>query len=360
MNETSTPEIRWLARSDWAEWDHFASQHPLGSLVHTSAWRAVIEESLPHIRGELCALIDPADGSILAGVPVYLVRSILLGNRLVSIPFATLSDPLFRTDSDFPLFCNALRDASDTRRIGRIEVRYSKSSPPDELSQWHIDAGFKHHTLRLDRAEPDILAATHPRAVRAMIQRGEKAGLTFRFDATETALRTFYRLFLRTRRRIALPPIPLAFFLSLHRHFASSGALTIALVEHSGIPVGAGLILKHRDMTTIEYLGDAAEWRREGVNQCLYWGVIRAAIREGRREFSFGRTANSNQGLLRYKRRWGTEEHDLRALIHTRRKSTANPVQHDSTARRAVRSLCAFAPMPVYRLIGYTCYRHMG
>jgi hypothetical protein len=113
-------------------------------------------------------------------------------------------------------------------------------------------------------------------------------------------------------------------------------------------------------MSAFEYLGDCIEQRRDGANQLLYWGAILDAIREGREAFSFGRTAASNEGLLEYKRRWGTSESDLKTLISPWGQSVPGALREDCWKYRLVRWLSANAPMPLYRLLGHFCYRHMG
>jgi hypothetical protein len=64
------------------------STHPLGLVYHLSAWKFVLDDTFPHIRGKFLVLSDAATGEIQAGLPVYAVKSWLLGNRTVSVPFA--------------------------------------------------------------------------------------------------------------------------------------------------------------------------------------------------------------------------------------------------------------------------------
>ena len=90
---------RWLDDSDRVRWDAFVDAHPLGGLAQTSAWQRLLEGSFSHIHGRICAMVDDESQAIVAGIPVYTVRSWLLGNRVVSVPFATLSDPLV-SDAD--------------------------------------------------------------------------------------------------------------------------------------------------------------------------------------------------------------------------------------------------------------------
>src|SRR5262245_12400266 len=86
--------IERLPESDFAEWDEFVQHHEWGLVGHLSGWKRAIEETFAHIRGQVLVLRSSDTGAILAGIPVYEVESRFVGNRTVSIPFATLCDPL--------------------------------------------------------------------------------------------------------------------------------------------------------------------------------------------------------------------------------------------------------------------------
>jgi hypothetical protein len=89
--------VQWLSQDHEPEWDDFVLRHPLGSLYHTSEWKRVIEKAFTHIRGRFLVLRDGDSEEILGGLPVYRVSSWLLGRHLVSVPFATVCDPLVTT-----------------------------------------------------------------------------------------------------------------------------------------------------------------------------------------------------------------------------------------------------------------------
>jgi hypothetical protein len=74
-------------------WDAFVANHPYGWVCHLSRWGSLIERCFKHIRAHFLADFDER-GEIVGGLPIYEVRSHLTGNRLVSIPYATLCDPL--------------------------------------------------------------------------------------------------------------------------------------------------------------------------------------------------------------------------------------------------------------------------
>ena len=79
-------------------WDPFVENHPYGWICHLSGWKHVLEKSFKQMKGYYLTLED--NNRIKAALPIYEIKSIITGKRLVSIPFATLSDPLVTEPND--------------------------------------------------------------------------------------------------------------------------------------------------------------------------------------------------------------------------------------------------------------------
>ena len=131
-------------------WDKFVENHPFGWIYHLSGWKKVLEQSFNHMKGYYFALIDENDG-IKAGLPIYEVKSWLTGNRLVSIPFATLCNPLISTSEEMTELLKAVMEFSRDRNISYLEIRtlFSTSlvQASDKLNR--TDA-YMHNYLPLD------------------------------------------------------------------------------------------------------------------------------------------------------------------------------------------------------------------
>src|ERR1700691_3462068 len=94
--------IHWISPDEYGEWDAFVTRHPLGLVYHLSSWQKVLDSAFEHIRGQFLVLRDER-GEIQAGLPIYTVKSWLLKDRTVSVPFATMCDPLISSKQDFDL-----------------------------------------------------------------------------------------------------------------------------------------------------------------------------------------------------------------------------------------------------------------
>ena len=93
-------------------WDKFVENHPFGWICHLSGWKQVLEKSFKHMKGYYFALLDNS-GNIQAALPIFEVKSWLTGNRLVSIPFATLCDPLISKSEEMAILLEAVLEYSE-------------------------------------------------------------------------------------------------------------------------------------------------------------------------------------------------------------------------------------------------------
>ena len=354
--------IHWLSPAELGEWDAFVARHPLGLVYHLSSWQRVLETAFKHIRGRFLVLRDRG-GQIQAGLPVYTVESWLLGNRTVSVPFATMCDPLISTKEEFNLLWPAIEDASKQDRSRRIEIRTKRISADCMPGLLTASATYKHHYLPLGESTDALFRSFDKTTIRQRVEQARRAGVIVEERQDEQSLSTLHAFLVATRQRRALPPMPFGFFQAMHRSLGPD-RIALYLAMHDKKPVGGLLILKFKDLWTAEYSGTADDAPR-GSAPFLYWETIQRAKSSGAGCFSFGRTSLDNTGLLDHKRRWSTVEEDLVDFVF-RRGST--PAQGHDNPNNGILALCGtaaqllqrYAPPVVQKYIGDFAYRHLG
>ena len=353
-------DTEWLKHDDEvAEWDAFVERHPFGWLSQLSCWRDILERSFRHIRGRFLVLRD-GSGEITAGVPVYSVESRFLKNRLVSVPFATLCDPLISTKEEMSRLLPCLQDACRETGNATLELRTLHS----DLSPGFPDLGsfrfYKHHYLVLDRSPDELFKRFQRSTIRKVISRAIRNGISIEEGSTAADLATFYEFLVCSRRDLGLPLIPFRFFQSMWDVLKPRGQLLLLLARCEGQIIGAILSLRHREIFSAEFIGDNPEFRWLGVNRLLYWESIKSACADGYKVFSFGRTSPGNTGLMDYKGRWGTTVGDLPVFVYPRKTFKGGEKKKASFSYAVARTLLRKTPYPLYRLFGELCYRHMG
>ncbi len=296
-------------------------------------------------------------------MPVYTVKSWLLGNRISSLPFSSFCDPLIASTAQFNLLLPELERERRRTRGGAVEVRATKTVPYLEGTAAEPSSTYKHHYLPLGRDLDEIFQSFANSSIRQKIRQAERAGVVVEERNDEEGLRICHSILTLTRTRRSLPVLPYPFFQAMGQWLRPQH-LKVFLAYQGGKPVAFHLILRFRDMWISEYSGNTDD-ALNGVNQILYWDSIKRAHADGATTFSFGRTSSSNEGLLSYKRRWAPEEEDLMEFTLAGRTGRGEkwarkkPREH-SFGYTLMRKVLANAPPPVSRLIGNYCYRHLG
>jgi hypothetical protein len=358
-----TYSAQWLSQAHEAEWDTFVLKHPLGSVYHTREWKRVIEQAFTHIRGRFLVLREGGSGPIQGGLPIYRVSSWLLGNRVASVPFATVCNPLVSTLEEWDVLVPELERERDRTKSKKLMIRAVLSAgqlPPSFESK----SLFRHHALPLDRDFDDLCRRFDKQSVRQKAEKARKAGVIVEERSDKEGLVVSHSLLATTRRRHGLPPMPYGFFEAIQSNLRPEH-LKIFLAYQNAKPIACHLVLIFKDQWMSEYSGNA-DGVISGVNQLLYLETVRQACAHGARKFSFGRTSIHNEGLLSYKRRWGTVEEKL--TDYTLRRDHGNKIQardnpslsEDPRVYALWKKVIAKAPLPVCKMIGNFCYRHLG
>ena len=340
------------------QWDEFVLAHPLGWLCHHSGWKRVLDRSFGHMKGHYLAIIQ--NGEIKAALPVYEVRSWLLGHRLISVPFATLCDPLVTSPAEMNTLVEETFNLMRSVRASSIEIKTLSSSTLVNNDNLSSNLYHKYHYMRLGDP-PELLMKNFDRScVRQKIAKAMKSNLTLEECRSEEDLRAFHKLHALTRKeRQGLPPKPYILFESLWQVFSPTNNVSILLCRWRDRIIAGVMLFKFRDRISIEI----AAYDTKLVHLCpmhfLIWHSIQMAYREGYKILDFGSTPFLDKGLMDFKKRWATTVCDLVNFNHPRRESQHHE-RVESAGYKIVQSILRRAPDAVVSTIGRFVYHHLG
>lgn len=268
-------------------WDKFVESHPFGWICHLSGWRKVLEESFTHLKGYFLALIN-REGEIKAGLPIYEIRSWLTDHRLVSIPFATLCDPLISTKEEMEILFNAAIILLRRCNASYIEIRTLSSAPLICDERFGARSFYKHHYLLLDIDPEQLKRKFHRSCVRQRISRAVESQMSFRIGDRESDLENFYQLHKMTRKRLSLPPQPYCFFKSLWDTFWPKRRIIMLMAEKEGKGIASLILFKFKNRVSAEFAASDEAYKHFSPNHFLFWEAIKLAYREGYKIIDFG------------------------------------------------------------------------
>lgn len=359
-SETKSKRVIWLQSDDMPQWDTFVENHPFGSIYHLSGWKQVLEESFKHIKGNFIAIRDDNSNEIIAGIPLYTVRSLLTGNRLVSAPFAMFCDPLISTSEELETLLPPVFNMYKRERASYVETRTVMTSSHFQNSFFKPSKSYIHHYLQLDRSPEQLIKTFHKKSICVPISKAQQNKLKIRNGKSKADLFDFHHIYLHLRKRLELPPIPYIFFESLMKVFGHSQQLTLLLADFEGKTIGCSILLKFKKTVITEFGCDNIKFRKLYTNHFLDWEAIKLAHNEGYEFISFGRTSADNKGLIVYKSRWGTKAENISHFIFPEGVKSLIDEDQQSWKYRLVKQLAKNAPLPIFQMLGNFIYCHMG
>lgn len=246
-----------------------------------------------------------ATGEIRAGLPVIEVRHLRGTPKWVTLPFTDYCPPLAPAPQEEADLVCALRQASKAAGIRRVEVR----APPKGAAS--VSRGALRHVIALE-GDPAAVYADFRSSVRRHIGQAEREGVTIcRAERPEDLVDTFYRLHLRTRRRLGVPVQPRRFFRMLWESMIRTGLGSVLIAEASARPVAAEVFLSWNETTISKFsASDERVWSLR-PNYLITWHLITTACEQGSQWLDFGQTDAGNEGLRVFRRSWGAIEEPL-------------------------------------------------
>lgn len=333
-----------------SSWDDGLVDSPHPSFFHSSAWAKVLHDVYGYTP---LYFVSRDDGRLQCLLPIMEVDSWLTGRRGISLPFTDCCDPLCTDPAAFHGLVEEVMRHAEARDWKYLECRGGKALWPGAAAS----TGYRGHRLSLVSSE-DILFANVHGAVRRAIRKSRKSGVTVEISQDLGAVRAYYGLQCKTRRKHGLPPQPFRFFENIHRHIVSRNQGFVVLARNGRTTV-AGAVYFHFGKRAIYKFGASDDrFQHLRANNLVMWEAIRWYATHAFDELDFGRTSLDNEGLRSFKLGWGTEERRIEYVRYDRRSRGFVTVKDEAFGwhNRVFRAL----PAPVSRCIGAGLYRHVA
>jgi lipid II:glycine glycyltransferase (peptidoglycan interpeptide bridge formation enzyme) len=192
-------------------------------------------------------------------------------------------------------------------------------------------------------------------SIQRRIQRAQRACLVEKCGRSNDLLKDFYALFVITRRRHHVPPIPYAWFQNLIH--CQGEALEIRLAYKDTTPVAAILTLRFRDVLYYKYGCLDVRFKQFGATPWLLWRAMVAAKSNGALAFDMGRTQQDNAGLLAFKNHWVPQP---KRLVYWQFPATPSLVWVGGWKLKMAKRIFSCMPNRLLTITGNLIYRHIG
>ena len=283
-------EICELKDSDEKAWDEYVLKHPDSTFYHQIGWKNVVEKSYGH---KPYYLLVKEEGEIQGIFPLFLMKSMLFGRKLVSVPFAPYGGVMANSISiEYILVDYGIKIAKN-ENADYVELRYMK--------QTHLELPTNNKyvsmILKLDN-DPELIWKRFNNKVRNSVRNSLKSELEFCKGNTED----LYNLYSKNMRYLGTPTHSKLFFDNVMSYFG--GKTNVLVVKHKDEPVAAIILLCFKDIMISGWAASNRDYLRLNPNNLLYWNAIKLACEKGYNFFDFGRSIEGS-GTYRFKKPWG-------------------------------------------------------
>jgi CelD/BcsL family acetyltransferase involved in cellulose biosynthesis len=333
-----------------SRWLTFLEATPGAPIFHHPAWLNVLAETYGY--SPVCLAATEAN-SVVGVLPLMEVRSWLTGNRAVCLPFSDSCAVVVRDEPALRALLHCSEELRKARGWKYVEIRDAVAS-----IGFRTTARYKRHCTPLG-GDPEALFRTFKKTqVQQSILKAEKLGVVVERRTDSEALRALIHLNALTRRRHGVPPQPDSFFLNIGRRMLEAGLGFIGTATLDGRILTAALFLHWKNAIVYKYSASDERARSVQASHAVIWDAMRWGCEHGFTLLDLGRSDLTNEGLLQFKRGWGSQESDL---IYVRLGASTNDRTSDSprTLER-LRPVISRIPLPILKLIGRRVYAHIG
>jgi len=317
----------------------------------------VIALTYRHAR-PLCFVLEDRNGDIRAAIPCFVVKSMLTGTRIVSLPFSGCCDPLVDSASDFSLLLDRIIDTLDDLSGSYYELRTFRNADSIKDSRLKVHSYHKTHVLDLRQGFVKI-QSEFPRDIIYSHRRALKSAVTIKQVESEQDLKEFYFVNAGTRKRLGLPVQPYRFFKNMWEILYPQSYLDAFLARLNGKTIAGMILFKFGNTVFDSFRASIPKYSAVRPNHLLLWTAIERACLKGYDYFDFGKTTSENQGLLSFKSRWGGDIYDVPYFYYPEIRGIMS-LKHDGLKVRLAKFFGRHIPLPVATTIGRIAYRHLG
>lgn len=284
-------------------------------------------------------------------LPIMEVDSWISGRRGIALPFTDDSEPWCSNRDVFRSLFRSAIELGAARGWKYFECRGGKNFPEDAPSS----LAYYGHAVQIVPDE-ECLFARLESSVRRAIRKSEKEGVTVEVSQSLDAVREFYKLQCKTRKKHGLPPQPFAFFQNIQKHVLSVNQGIVVTARYQGQPIAASVYFHFGQHAIYKYGASDENFQHLRGNNMVMWEAIKWYRRKGIKRLELGRTSVANTGLRKFKLGWRAEEYPIEYWKYDMRRRRLMT----DTDRAAGWYNHAFRLMPMLlsRAIGAFLYRH--
>ena len=333
-------EICELKQSDEKAWDEYVLRHSDSTFYHQVGWKNVVEKSYGH---KPYYLLAKEDGEIKGVFPLFLMKSMLFGRKLVSVPFAPYGGICAdKLEIESVLIGEAKKIVSD-KKLDFLEIRnfnkcgFSMDTTNDNYVTFIIDLhpGLDHvwKNMRKDKKNG--------------VKKAKKANISIECDSK--SVNDFYDVYLKNMRGLGTPVHGYSFFQNIRLEFPDN--TTIITIKQGETAICSKFLLFFKDTVISMWGATLKEYRKYHPYDLANWEAITISHANGYKYFDFGRCLKYS-GVFNYKQGWRGKQNPLYYQFYLPNGRKTPDFSQNSPKRKMFAKLWSELPFTLTKKIG--------
>jgi len=306
--------LQILNPSEYPNWDELLLTNGNYSFFHTSGWAKVISESYGY---KLLYFTEIENEKLTALIPIMEIKSPLTGKRGVALPFTDHCPVIASDKKHFQQLFGKIIEYGKKAQWKTIELRGG-----EEYLRGNITSEtYLTHSLDLTQSEKEILS-TFRSSTKRNIQKAINKNVQVEVLNSFEYVKEFYRLNCQTRKEHGLPSQPIFFFRKLYEHIISTKKGFVILASYHNKIVAGAVFTHFGNKAIFKYGASDKVYHHLRPNNLVIWETIKLYAQNGYKYLSLGRTEPEHEGLLQFKRGWGTRKKTIHYYKYDLTKDT--------------------------------------
>lgn len=328
-------EICQLKKEDEKAWDEYVLNHPESTFYHQIGWKQVVEKSYGHRPYYLLA---KEDGNIKGLLPLFLMKNLLFGRKIVSVPFAPYGGVIGENKAIEDLLIKHAVNITNESNADYLELRFNTPKDTDLI----LNNKYMTLLLKLDK-EPEIVWNKFNNKVRNAVRKSIKTKL----EISDGQVKDFYNIYSKNLRDLGTPPHDRKFFEIVKSEFGTE--MEIIMVRHISKPIASAILLKFKNTVISGWAASDRNYSELNPNNFLYWNAIKDSCEKGYDFFDFGRSLNDS-GTYKFKKAWGAEEKQLHYEYYLNKMKKLPDTSQTNSKRQSFAKFWKIMPLSVTNL----------
>jgi serine/alanine adding enzyme len=285
-----TPDIK-------EAWDSFVTNTEGGTCYHLSGWKDAFEKTYQYKTYYLFATESEASSNnsnpnIVGILPLVLIKSLLFGRFLVSLPFFDHVGVLTQSKNAEIVLIKKATEIARQESAEFVEFRHHLPIlSKDTEGNWYggeLVTEQRKLTLHLELPNTaDELWKSFKSKLRSQIKKPMKEGLTAKIGGIEE-VDNFYNIFAQNMRDLGTPVNSKWLFKNILLEFPQQAK--ICIVSKDKKPVAAGFVVGFKEKLHIPWASALKNFNHLSPNMLLYWSILEYACNQKYKIFDFGRS----------------------------------------------------------------------